>query len=103
MVQRKKPPEGIKPVEVSFRSKLKDDKNFVLALIDDPVRAFRFYGYNGDEKMMSMLRGMSNNIHQRAIRVFAEILNLAEAGQACDACNGCRACKACMTFDAGQR
>ncbi len=99
---RPKELEGIKPIEVPFAQKLTDDKSFVLALIDDPVKAFRLYGYNGDDKMMSMLRGMSDNIHQRAIRVFGEILNLAGAGQACDACNGCRACKACMTFDAGK-
>lgn len=92
----------VKPVEVSFKQKLKEDKVFLLALIDDPVKAFRAYGYNGDEKMMNMLQGMSNNVRQRAILVFNEILNIAEAGQACDACNGCRACKACTSMPVGE-
>lgn len=89
--------KGIKPIQESFTQKVKDDKVFLLALIDDPVKAFRIYGYNGDEKMMNMMQGMALNIRQRAVRVFAEVAGLAEAGQACDACNGCRACKACMT------
>lgn len=90
--------EGIEPVEVSFATKLKEDKNFVLALIDDPVKAFRTYGFNGDERMLSMLRAMSNNIHLRAIRVFNEILNLASIENGCRACDGCRACKACTSI-----
>lgn len=88
--------KDVKPAEVSYSEKIKEDSTFLLALIEDPVKAFRTYGYNGDDKMMSMLQGMSRNIRVRAIKVFSEITNIAEAGQACDACNGCRACKACL-------
>jgi len=91
----------IKPITVSFKNKVKEDKVFLLSLIDDPVKTFNTYGFNGDEKMMSMLEGMSNNLRQRAIQVYTEILGLAQAGQACDACNGCRACKACSSIPAG--
>lgn len=90
--------ETIRPVEHGFAEKLRQDRAFVLALIDDPVKAFKAYGYNGDDKMMSMLRGMSENLHLRAVKVFGEILNIRQAGQACDACNGCRACKACSSI-----
>lgn len=93
--------KDVKPIEISYSEKLKEDPAFVLALIEDPVKAFRAYGYNGDEKMMSMMQGMSRNIRLRAVKVFTEVTGLAQAGQACDACNGCRACKACSEFTPG--
>ena len=88
----------IKPIQVPFKDKLKEDRRFLMSLIDDPVRAFREYGFNGDDKMMAMLQGMSANLRQRAVLVFADILKMENASNACDACNGCRACKACMTL-----
>lgn len=88
----------IKPVEVPFKDKLQGDRRFLISLIDDPVKTFREYGFNGDDKMMAMLQGMSSNLRQRAILVFTDILKMDNARNACDACNGCRACKACMTM-----
>ncbi len=90
--------KGIKPVEMSFAQKLKEDKVFLLHMIDDPVKAFRMYGINGDDRMMAMLQGMSANIRQRAVHVLGDIVKMADAKNACDACNACRACKACMTL-----
>ncbi len=89
---------GIEPVEISFEDKLRDDPAFLVEMIEDPVKAFRAYGYNGDEKMMAMLQGMARNLRRHAIRVFAEVSNLPQASQGCDACNGCRACKACIAI-----
>jgi hypothetical protein len=86
-----------------YTEKVKDDQKFLLELIDDPVKTFRSYGFNGDDKMMVKMQSASKEIRIRAIKVFSEVIGLAAAGQACDACNGCRACKACsdITTDMG--
>ena len=88
----------VKPIEIPFAEKLKQDKLFLISMIDDPVKAFRTYGFNGDDRMMAMLQGMAVNLQQRAVSVFREILRMEDARNGCNACNGCRACKACMTL-----
>ncbi len=76
--------KGIKPFELSFAQKLKEDKVFLLQMIDDPVEAFRVYGINGDDRMMAMVQGMSANIRRRAVLVYDGISKVKD-----NACNGC--------------
>lgn len=89
------------PIKISFQDKTKNDKEFLISMIDDPVMTFRKYGYNGDDLMMATLQGMSEDIRQRAILVFGEILKYETARNGCNACNACRACKACTSIMGG--
>jgi hypothetical protein len=88
--------KDIKPKAVTFKDKVKEDKSFLLALIDDPVKAFIAYGFHGDEKMLGMVNAMSANIRERAILMFSEVLK-SETG---DGCDGCRSCFGCGSAEA---
>lgn len=70
---------GIKPIVVTYKGKLKDDKRFLISMIDDPVRTFREYGFNGDDKMMAMLQGMAANLRNRAIANYSDIFKVVKS------------------------
>jgi len=57
---------------MTFRDKLREDNVFLLALIDDPIKAFKEYELYGDDKVLSILDAMAANIRERAIRTFSE-------------------------------
>lgn len=79
--------------KMPFVKKLQEDKVFLLALIDDPGKAFIAYGYQGDDILINMLSTLSANIRERAIAIFSEIAPAAIS----DGCNGCRACQLCSS------
>ena len=89
MVRKKgKEVKRIEPIEMSFSQKLREDKVFLIQMIDDPAKAFRLYGFNGDDRMMAMLQGMSTNLRKRSILVFSRILRKM-SDNACNACDPC--------------
>lgn len=80
---------------MDFVKKLKEDKVFLLALIDDPVKAFRAYGFNGNDELMSMLNTSAANVRERAIAIFSELCPVDKMTNGCDGCRGCKACEMC--------
>ena len=71
---------------LSYYEKLREDKVFLLSLIDDPVKTFKAYGYDGDPILMGNMMRMAEDVRKRAIEIFKQAgLN---ADNACEACNG---------------
>lgn len=106
MVRKKKTLERsalktIKPRKLSFEARVKEDRTFLLSVIEDPVSAFRVYGYVADEKLITMLNGISMNVLQRAALLYGEIGLLADATNGCRACKACQACEACASIGIG--
>lgn len=88
----------IKPRDMSFELKIKEDRSFLLEVINDPVSTFRKHGYVADEKLVHMLNGISKNVLDRASQLYVEIGGLASATNGCRACKACQACEACANI-----
>jgi hypothetical protein len=79
----------LKPRAHTFESRLKEDNKFLVSMIDDPLKTLKEYGFEADEKKVSMLNAASENIRQRAAKVFSEIGGMKAADQNCNACQSC--------------
>lgn len=88
----------LKPVSVSFKERLKSDNSFLLALIENPIKGLKMYGFSSDDQMLHMLNSASLNIRERAIAIFTELGNRCSDAKGCEACDGCRICKGCSSL-----
>lgn len=79
----------LKPRQVSFELRLKEDNKFLVSLIEDPVKTLRAYGFESDEKKVNMLNAASRNVKERAILIFSEIGKMKNADQNCQCCQSC--------------
>jgi hypothetical protein len=91
----------IKPVQITFADRLNEDKLFLVALIDDPFHALKVYGYNSDDKMLSMLNAIAVNVRTRARLAFIEISRAASDAKGCQVCDACNICKVCGSIGMG--
>lgn len=77
---------------LSYYEKVREDKVFLLSLIDDPVKTFKAYGYDGDPILMGNMMRMAEDVRKRAIEVFKQAGINGVATNDCDACRGCNNC-----------
>lgn len=71
--------------EFKFSGALEEDKVLLLSMIDDPVKTFRAYNMETDDKTLRVLDGIAADVRRRAIELFRQ----AGVDEACQHCQCC--------------
>lgn len=83
MAKREMEPKGIDTVKL-----MKEDKNFLLAMLDNPTKAYNMYNIRLDRESLDKLGAISARIRVQAVEAFSEMQSWAIINN-CDGCNNC--------------
>ncbi|MGD9115748.1 MAG: hypothetical protein PVJ61_00995 [Dehalococcoidia bacterium] len=83
MAKREMEPKGVDTVRL-----MKEDKNFLLAMLDNPTKAYNMYNIRLDRESLDKLGEISARIRVQAIEAFGEMKKWIIINN-CDGCNNC--------------